>query len=295
MTRPLTLMTGATSGFGRICADTLIAAGDEVIATTRSGTVPDGAEALTLDLSRLSDVRRAVDDLAARGIRPVDRLILNAGGNFRMDKTDDGFEANFAVNHLAHYLLLRGVTPMLSPSATVIITSSGTHDPAEKTAIPAPLHADARRLAHPETDPELDPDTGKATGRAYSAAKLANLMTARHFAALPEAAAMTVIAYSPGPVPGTGLVSGRGGMLGLVWKNLGPLLRLAIPGTHSPDLAGRTLADLALGRTSPPDGRVYALLKSGELTFPDPSDLAREDDATRKMWEDSAELAGWTA
>lgn len=73
------------------------------------------------------------------------------------------------------------------------------------------------------------------------------------------------------------------------------LMTGATSGTHTRDLAGRTLTDLALGRARVPEGRVYARLKSGAMTIPAPCALAREDDATRKMWEDSAELTGWTA
>ncbi|GGE39789.1 putative dehydrogenase/reductase [Primorskyibacter flagellatus] len=294
MTRPLTVMTGATSGFGRHTAHALIAAGDRLVATTRGAPGPEGAEMVMLDLADLSAVRRAAEEIGTRAAgQPIARLLLNAGGNLRMDPTVDGYEANFAVNHLAHYLLLRLLLPRLAPGAVVILTTSGTHDPAEGTPIPPPRHADAMRLAHPDTDPERDASVGKATGRAYAAAKLANLMTARALADRPEGRGLRVIAYAPGPVPGTGLVSGRGGLTGVIWRRCGPLLRL-LPGTHSPELAGETLARLALGDATPPEGRVYALLEGGRLTFPDPSVLARDDDATRKMWEDSARLTGWT-
>jgi NAD(P)-dependent dehydrogenase (short-subunit alcohol dehydrogenase family) len=45
----------------------------------------------------------------------IDALVLNAGAQFpNLDqRTEDGSETTFAVNHLAHYLLLRFLLPKL--------------------------------------------------------------------------------------------------------------------------------------------------------------------------------------
>jgi len=61
---------------------------------------------------------------------------------------------------------------------------------------------------------------------------------------------------------------------------------------NSRTAAGTTLADLALGLATPPDGRTYAALRRGQLTWPDPSELARRDDLAQPLWDDSARLAG---
>ncbi|WP_205740697.1 hypothetical protein [Haloactinopolyspora alba] len=58
------------------------------------------------------------------------------------------------------------------------------------------------------------------------------------------------------------------------------------------DVAGRTLAGLALRRHRAPSGRVYAALRRGALTWPDPSELALDDDVMARLWADSARLAG---
>jgi NAD(P)-dependent dehydrogenase (short-subunit alcohol dehydrogenase family) len=96
---------------------------------------PLGAEMLPLYLMRLENVRSfasAVD--RELGPAQINSLVLNAGLLFPNDDTRsaDGFEAAFAVNHLAHYLLLRLLLPRLAQGATVILTTSGAHDPAEK-------------------------------------------------------------------------------------------------------------------------------------------------------------------
>jgi hypothetical protein len=56
--------------------------------------------------------------------------------------------------------------------------------------------------------------------------------------------------------------------------------------------SGRALAEVALGTISPPDDRIYVSLVRGEPTFPDPSELARSDDARDRLWRESATMAG---
>lgn len=290
-----TVMTGATSGLGLVAARG-IADGSELFLVGKrgSGPAPVG-EALPLDLASLSSVRafcrQAHDTCAERGI---DLLVLNAGGNFPLGKTEDGFETNFAVNHLAHYLIIRMLWPDMNPGARIVLTTSGTHDPEEGAAVPAPKHADAYRLAHPETDAELDEKASTAAGRAYAAAKLCNLLTAQ---ALMRNAAVRerrvrAMAYSPGPTPGTGLLGGRGLAIGLAFRYVLPLVARLSPALHTPELAGSTLADVALGEIEPPADQVYVLLKKGKVTFPAPSVLARDKTAIARMWRDSAQMLG---
>ena len=287
---PNIVMTGATTGIGRVAAEALLAQpGTRLVAgVRRSGSGPAPARERPLDLASLASVRAFAEAL---GPDPIDSLVLNAGGQ-RSDvaaRSADGFELTFATNHLAHYLLLRLVEDRLAPGARVILTSSGTHDPAERTGVPPPRHADAHRLAHPETDPELDRSPLTAGMRAYSTSKLANLMTARAFARRrPD---LTVLAYDPGLTPGTGLVRNQHwAVRSLVW----PLLPLIMPfrsGMNSLADAGRALAVLALVET-PPAGAVYASLRKARLTWPAPSTLARDDAATERLWHDSEALVG---
>jgi NAD(P)-dependent dehydrogenase (short-subunit alcohol dehydrogenase family) len=290
------VMTGATTGIGAAAAKRLMGPGVRLITGARVTNGPAGAEVLPLDLSSLASVRGFGGAVtAALGDGGIDALVLNAGGQ-RPDvaaRSADGFELTFATNHLAHYLLLRLLAPRLNPGARVVITSSGTHDPAEKTGVPPPHHADALRLAHPDSDPELSANPVTAGMRAYSTSKLANLMTALHFAGSAEARnqSLIVTAYDPGLTPGTGLVRNQMWVVRtLVWPLL-PLLQPFRQGMNSLADAGRGLAELASGATPPP-GRVYASLRKGRLTWPEPSELARDAAAAAKLWDDSAVLAG---
>jgi NAD(P)-dependent dehydrogenase (short-subunit alcohol dehydrogenase family) len=288
------VMTGATTGIGAAAAKRLTGPGVRLITGARSGKGP--GEVLPLDLASLASVRGFASAVtAALGTGGIDALVLNAGGQ-RPDvaaRSADGYELTFATNHLAHYLLLRLLAPRLNPGARVVITSSGTHDPTEKTGVPPPRHADAMRLARPDSDPELSANPVTAGMRAYSTSKLANLMTALVFAGSAEARerSLIVTAYDPGLTPGTGLVRDQMWVVRtLVWPLL-PLLQPFRSGMNSLDAAGRGLADLATGAVPPP-GRVYASLRKGRLTWPDPSELARDAAAAAKLWDDSAVLTG---
>jgi NAD(P)-dependent dehydrogenase (short-subunit alcohol dehydrogenase family) len=290
------VMTGATSGFGVVTADRIGAAPETRLLLGARGTAPDGVESLPLDLVTLASVRSFAAAVIERlGDTEIDALVLNAGTlNRDVDgRTPDGFETTFAVNHLAHYLLLRLLLGSLARGATVILTTSGTHDPAEGASLPAPRHADARLLAHP--DRETDPDKpGQAGRQAYTASKLCNVLTARALAAVPEARArqVTGIAYCPGQTPGTGLVRNMPLPLRTAWRVFGSPLRKLLPPFNSREAAGQALADLALGVVRPPANNYYAALRGGRLTWREPSELARRDDVMYALWRDSAELVG---
>jgi NAD(P)-dependent dehydrogenase (short-subunit alcohol dehydrogenase family) len=291
------VMTGGTSGLGEVAARRFINTPNTrlLLGARRGG--PPGAETFPLDLMRLENVRSFASTIAGElGPAQINTLVLNAGTLYPNDNTRsaDGFEAAFAVNHLAHYLLLRLLLPRLAPGATVILTTSGTHDPVEKTIIAPPRHADAHFLAHPERDPTRDPHPLVAGGRTYSSSKLCNVLTARALAGLPNTAArrLTIIAYDPGHTPGTGLLRNENLVINFVWKPLAPALRLLLRGSNTPEAAGHALAKLALGQIRPPSGRIYAALRSGVITWPDPSELARRDDIRDALWRDSGALVG---
>jgi NAD(P)-dependent dehydrogenase (short-subunit alcohol dehydrogenase family) len=290
------VMTGGTSGFGAITSERMADAPDTRLLLGARGAVPDRLESLPLDLTRSASVRCFAASVIERlGGTEIDALVLNAGTlNPDVDgRTPDGFETTFAVNHLAHYLLVRLLLGSLARGATVILTTSGTHDPAEGAGFPVPLHADARLLAHPECVASQD-KPGLAARRAYTASKLCNVLTARALAAVPEARERQVIgiAYCPGKTPGTGLVRNMPLPLRAAWRVFGSPLRMVVPQFNSRDAAGRALADLALGVVRPPEGNYYAALRRGELTWREPSELARRDDVMCALWRDSAKLAG---
>lgn len=294
----IVIMTGGTSGFGLKCARQLLSKnGTRLIMGGRSSG-PIGATMFPLDLTRLADVRSfATQVIEVLGESKIDALIMNAGISLSTTKerSADGFELTFAVNHLAHYLLLRLLLPYLAEGAVVELTTSGTHDPAEKTMLPVPRHADARLLAHPELDHEHDNEPRIAGGRAYSTSKLCNLLTARALAASPVAAEkrLRVVSYSPGPTPGTGLLRDSPPLVRAMWSAMGwPVIRHLFPRFSSSDTAAKELTNLVLGVTEIPKGRIYSVLHRNRLDWPQLSELARRDDLMTALWRDSAILVG---
>uniref|UniRef100_UPI001969BAD5 SDR family NAD(P)-dependent oxidoreductase n=1 Tax=Sandarakinorhabdus rubra TaxID=2672568 RepID=UPI001969BAD5 len=273
------VMTGASRGIGAEALGHMQALpGTRILVGARAGA-PVGVTALPLDLASLASVRRfaeaVIEALAGAGI---DVLVLNAGGQrpTLSERSADGHELTFAANHLGHVLLLHLLLPHLAVGARIVITSSGTHDPAERSGVPPPRHANARWLADPESDPHRDANPITGGMRAYSASKLCNLMTARQLAARPDLAArgISVVAYDPGLTPGTGLVRHQMWVVRtLVW----PLLPLFVRRSRQMNTladAGRHLALLATA-LRPPAGQVYASLRKGRLGWPEPSLLAR--------------------
>jgi NAD(P)-dependent dehydrogenase (short-subunit alcohol dehydrogenase family) len=141
------LVTGSTSGIGLAAAEQLARRAAGVIGTGRSPGRCQQAQAhllsvhptgrvnyLVADLSLQSQVR-ALAGLAARqigewGAAGLDGLLNNAGVfTFRRSLTAEGFEMQWAVNHLAPFLLTHQLLPLLgkAPYARVVTVSSGSH------------------------------------------------------------------------------------------------------------------------------------------------------------------------
>ena len=135
----LALITGANSGLGLESARALAAAGATVLVACRSlakaeaarqellATTAGPLDVLELDLADLESVRSAARTVQERYGR-LDLLLANAGvmAPPRM-RTRQGFELQFGVNHLGHYLLTRLLLPLLQTQAgaRVVHVTSG--------------------------------------------------------------------------------------------------------------------------------------------------------------------------
>jgi protochlorophyllide reductase len=137
----LVLITGASSGLGLETARALVARGATVILGCRNRAraeqarqelLPAAADGgaldlLDLDLADLASVVRAARQLAERYGR-LDLLINNAGVmGLPRTLSRDGFELQFAVNHLGHFALTRALLPLLRgrSDARVVGVTSG--------------------------------------------------------------------------------------------------------------------------------------------------------------------------
>jgi NAD(P)-dependent dehydrogenase (short-subunit alcohol dehydrogenase family) len=279
-------MTGGTAGFGAVAAKRISNTPDTKLILGARDKKNSSIESLPLDLARLSDVRSFVQALMKKldGTK-IDSLVMNAGAQFgdTRHRTDDGFESTFAINHLAHYLLLRLLTPSLAKNATIVITTSDVHDP--KMVPFGPKELDPEALAHPK-----DKSKGFGPGiRAYASSKLCNLLSARAFETSTDAqmSGMRVIAYNPGLTSGTSLFRAWPW-----WAKLMMAVASRLRPVNTLEQAGNAIADLGLGTIVPPSGRIYASLVKGKLRWPDPSELAQSDTAMRALWVESAHMVG---
>ena len=128
MTAPTVVITGGTHGMGRAAALALARDHATIVIVAREaarGAVVEGelqqagAEEATFvraDLSLLSDVRRAAEEILARHAR-LDVLINNAAGMFPVRAiTSEGHEKTFALDYLAPMLLMAQLAPALAAS-----------------------------------------------------------------------------------------------------------------------------------------------------------------------------------
>jgi 3-oxoacyl-[acyl-carrier protein] reductase len=98
----IALVTGGNRGIGLAIALRLRESGYTVVVGTRSGTAPEGLDAVTLDVSSPTSISAAFDDVEAR-FGPVGVLVANAGITrdgllMRMsdDDIDDVLQTNLA-------------------------------------------------------------------------------------------------------------------------------------------------------------------------------------------------------
>ncbi|XXH02836.1 hypothetical protein Hte_009223 [Hypoxylon texense] len=243
-----------------------------------------------LDLANLQNVRQYAADWATKNHPPIQALMLNAGLQFPgpVSKTVDGLESTFAINHVGHALLFHLLVPYLAPKARVIVTSSGTHDPEQTkgTGFPKPSYISAEELAHPTSA-----SAGNPGRQRYAESKLANVLWtyALHRRlqqrSTPERR-ITVQAFDPGLMPGTGLAREASAPARFVWLHvlprLMPLMRLLLsPNIHTARESGANLARLAVGAdVEGESGRYYEgpkPIRTSEASY----DEAKQEDLWR--------------
>jgi light-dependent protochlorophyllide reductase len=248
------VITGANAGLGLECARALLAhdpswhvvfavrdagRGAEAVARTAN---PDRCTVLPLDLSSLTSVRTFTDMLRGAALPPLHAVVCNAGLQVVSGtaKTADGVEMTFGVNHLGHFALVNGLLGELARPARIVVVSSGTHDPAKFTGMPSPKYTGAADLAHPAE--VTDPAEGR---RRYTTSKLCNvLFTYELDRRLGHGErGVTVNAFDPGLMPGSGLARDYSTAGRLAWRYLFPALRV-LPGVNSTRTSGRHLAAL---------------------------------------------------
>lgn len=148
------VVTGGNSGLGFETARRLAKQGNKVIIASRNKTKANeaiqkiGAEYPTAKVEfqflDLSSIQGSVDAAATiKSSHPrLDCIIANSGiFAARFETTTDGYENQFAINHLGHFAFIDTLLPLLEQTANthgharVVIVSSNLHEPKSKEGI----------------------------------------------------------------------------------------------------------------------------------------------------------------
>ena len=280
------LITGANSGLGLETARALAAKGARVVMACRNQskaeaacqklTPGNGGELipLELDLADLASVRRGAMEVAERW-GGLDLLINNAGLMAPPRQLSaQGFELQFAVNHLGHFALTQQLLPLLRPGGRVVHVSSGA--------------SYFGRIAFDDLQGEQRYDAWAA----YAQSKLANVMTALELQRQLNAqgAAVLSIAAHPG-LARTNLqptsVAARGSRVeALAYLLMDPLFQSAAMGAL-PQLFSATAPDAEPGGFYGPGGlgNLKGYPKACRI-----APAALDAAACNQLWEVSEEL-----
>lgn len=278
------IVTGANSGIGKATAAEMLRCQGRVIMACRNReraekaaqeiqqeAGPEQGELVIklLDLASLKSVRSFCEEIMKEESR-IDILINNAGiYQCPYTKSEDGFEMQFAVNHLGHFLLTNLLLDLLKHSAPsrIIVVSSKLYKYGE-------INFD-----------DLNSEQSYDKAFAYARSKLANLLFTLELSHRLEETGVTVNALTPGIVR-TNL--GRHVHIPMLMK---PLFNLASRAFFkSPEEGAQTSIYLACS----PDvegvqGKCFANCHEEQLLA-----KATDEEVAKKLWDISEVMVGIT-
>lgn len=277
------VITGATSGIGLAAARSLAAKGCRIIGVGRDDARCAAAKAAILVEHSEAQVTYLVTDLSSqrqvRALAAQIRQLVEADGG-RLDvlinnagtvstwylATEDGYETQFAVNHLAPFLLTHELLPLLrrSGEARILTTSSGSH---------------YRTRIHWR---DVMFRRGYNCLWAYKQSKLANVLFTRELnRRLGSETGLRAYAVDPGLVDTAIGEKATSGIVRLIWRTR---RRHGI----APEEAAKTIVHLATVQALEAPGASYWK----ECRPVRPSRYSEREDAMRRLWELSERLCG---
>jgi len=278
------VITGATSGIGQVAAENLAGMGARIVQIARdrgrgeqairrlTSIAPDTTHTIHYaDMSRLSEMKRVAAKIAQAEAR-IDVLINNAGAMFRTRQlTEDGLEMTFALNHMAYFVLTDGLRERLVASAPARVVSTSS---------------DAHRIA-PLDLSDLQSEKayrgswfGSPGFKVYGRSKLCNILFTRELARRLAGTGVTANCLHPGFVA-TRFGDQSGGFLSSV---IGFAKRFAI----TPQKGAETITYLA----SSPEVKNITGQYFYKCRVTPPNKNAQDDEMARRLWEETARLAG---
>lgn len=270
------LVTGATSGIGKVTAAALATQGAEVIITGRNRqktettvrqikteTGNEAIQYLLADFSDLEQVRDLASTFNERSSR-LDVLVNNAGSFFNTrQSTSYGVEMTFLVNHLAPFLLTNLLLETIQDCAPARIIN---------------VSSDAHKYGTLNFD-DLGFKRGYAGMKAYARSKLANVLFTYEAVRRLGESGVTVNALHPGHVATD------------IWRTnfsiIGPALK-RIMGLFA--LTPEQGADNSIYLASSPEvegvtGKYFVMREPAES-----SPVSYDQEIARKLWEISENL-----
>jgi NAD(P)-dependent dehydrogenase (short-subunit alcohol dehydrogenase family) len=279
MTGKICIVTGGTSGIGKVTALALsrlgattilvardTAKGAAVVNELKTLTGNPGVHFLAADLSSQAQIRRLSEQFRQHYTR-LDLLVNNAGVMLtKSNLSVDGIEMTFAINHLSYFLLTNLLLDVLQSSA-----------PARIVNVASGLHA----MATLDWD-DLQSTKNYSPLKAYNRSKLANLLFTYELARRLGGTTLTVNAADPG-FARTNLYS---------IQNLGfipsALTLLTLPFAHSAASGARTVIQLA---TAPELANVTGKYFESDKEVLS-SAASRDSKDAARLWQISMELTG---
>lgn len=274
-----TVITGATSGIGKETVLALarkdhaiymlvrdVAKGEkvkqEVIDATKNRN--KNIYVIECDLDNLQSVRDAAT-VVKSSLIAINVLINNAGGIFaNYEESKQGYEKTFAVNHLAHFLLVQHLLPLLERGQARIINVS----------------SEAHRMGKPRFKDMQWKNSPYSAFAAYGMAKLCNIYFTRSLAIKYGPKGITSFALHPGVV-NTGFGEGLTGIgKALMW--------ISRPFMITPEQGAQTTIYLAT--TQRIDAQSGKYFKKKRVS--NASSRATDESARDRLWEISLEMCG---
>jgi NAD(P)-dependent dehydrogenase (short-subunit alcohol dehydrogenase family) len=293
------VVTGANSGTGLATTEQLVRQGASVVAACRrvdagrdatghlareKGTV----EVMALDLASLASVRTFVAAFRDRHPR-LHGLVNNAGVMSTPEgRTADGFETQFGVNHLGHFLLTELLLDVLRTSAPsrIVCVSSVAHTGMQGR--PATIDFDDLFFERRAYDAVA----------AYNQSKLANVLHARHLAKRLEGTDVSAFSTHPGwvrsnlvqhtvpPWVQNVLLRPFSGLLGLMSPEDGAQTQLhCLLDPDAPSHSGAYYSQNSILYTDRVD-------RAGGWPMRSPNPLSRDDAVAERLHQVSLELVG---
>jgi NAD(P)-dependent dehydrogenase (short-subunit alcohol dehydrogenase family) len=273
------VITGATSGIGRIAAEKLAGQGARIVMVARDrGRAEETLARLReagpgaahrvhyADLSLIADVKHVGAEIAAAEPR-IDVLVNNAGNMFGLRKiTAEGLERTFALNHMSYFVLTHYLRENLAAAAParIVNTASNAH-------LRATLDFG-----------DLQTTNGFVPTLAYARSKLCNILFTRELARRLAGTGVTANCLHPGFVA-TNFGQRDAGLFG--WG-----LRFAMLFAARPEPGADTIVHLASApEVAGVSGRYF--YNSGEIA---PSAAAQDDAVAARLWQESEKIAGFS-